>query len=309
MRERVNLIDNNLVCIEYDNENRLLPKVYIDDSIFWELCYPWYDSLIIKLVSKNIDDRAKVINGGPWMLFYHYLAVHNWSPEFIPSTTKINTAMVDVYTLDVEQGCFACICVEIDLDQPIVGRLWIKYNCYKVKYKGLHLICNSCGCYEHLGRDCKVLSSHSVLAEGMVVDAPKATVARGHMNNGNGSTIQAVSQGAWALIRDFNEIRYGYSFYKWKNDLSNAYVEHLLVAISFYKSLFCSNDSIELNALEDVVVPRLLSERVAEPAKPITKKEVGIALRSMGSYKAPGTMDSLVDYVHISDSNSKVNDL
>ena len=40
------------------------------------------------------DDRAKVINGEPWMLFNHYLAVHNWSPEFIPSTTKINRAMV-----------------------------------------------------------------------------------------------------------------------------------------------------------------------------------------------------------------------
>jgi hypothetical protein len=23
------------------------------------------------------DDRAKIINGGPWMLFDHYLAVHN----------------------------------------------------------------------------------------------------------------------------------------------------------------------------------------------------------------------------------------
>lgn len=34
MREKVNLIDNNLVYIEHDNENRLLPNVYIDDSIF-----------------------------------------------------------------------------------------------------------------------------------------------------------------------------------------------------------------------------------------------------------------------------------
>ncbi|KAJ6981101.1 hypothetical protein NC653_024480 [Populus alba x Populus x berolinensis] len=42
-----------------------------------------------------------------------------------------------------------------------------------------------------LGRDCKVLSSQGVLAEGMVADEPKAMVARGYMNNGNGSTIQA----------------------------------------------------------------------------------------------------------------------
>ena len=54
MRERVNLIDNNLVRIEHYNGNRLLPKVYIDDSVFRELCYLWYDSLIIKLFGKKI---------------------------------------------------------------------------------------------------------------------------------------------------------------------------------------------------------------------------------------------------------------
>ena len=71
-----------------------------------------------------------------------------------------------------------------------------------MKYKGLHLICNSCGCYGHLGRDCKVLSSHGVSVEGIVVDEPKATVARGYMNNGNGSTIQAVSQGIKSEIHN-----------------------------------------------------------------------------------------------------------
>ncbi|KAJ6932688.1 hypothetical protein NC651_008198 [Populus alba x Populus x berolinensis] len=54
MKERVNLINNNLVRIEHDNENHLLPKVYIDDSVFQELCYPQYVSLIIKLLGKNI---------------------------------------------------------------------------------------------------------------------------------------------------------------------------------------------------------------------------------------------------------------
>jgi hypothetical protein len=249
-------IGNN---IEYDNENRLLPKVYIDDLIFQELYYPWYDSLIIKLLGKNIgyyqlrmrlkgvwklnggfelvdisngffmvkfdlaDDRAKVINRGPWMIFDHYLAVHNWSPEFVSSIAKINKAMLwvwissfnlvfydesflmaiasaigksikaNMHTLNVERGHLARICVEIDLDQPIVGRLWIKDNWNKVKYEGLHLICSRCGCYEHLGKDCKVLSSHGVSAEGMVTDEPKATTTRGDRNNGNDFTVQAVN--------------------------------------------------------------------------------------------------------------------
>jgi hypothetical protein len=59
-------------------------------------------------------------------------------------------------------------------------------------------------------------------------------------------------------------------------------------AVSFYKSIFCSNDFVELNALEGVVVPRLSSEGVTELSKSVTKKEVDITLRSMGSYKSPG---------------------
>jgi hypothetical protein len=34
------------------------------------------------------DDRAKVFNAGPSILFDHYLAVRNWSPEFVSSTEK-----------------------------------------------------------------------------------------------------------------------------------------------------------------------------------------------------------------------------
>ena len=37
LREIVHLIDNNLVHIEHDNGNILLPKIYIDDSVFQEL--------------------------------------------------------------------------------------------------------------------------------------------------------------------------------------------------------------------------------------------------------------------------------
>ncbi|KAJ6932690.1 hypothetical protein NC651_008198 [Populus alba x Populus x berolinensis] len=43
------------------------------------------------------DDRVNVINGGPWMIFDHYLAVRNWSLEFVSSTTKINKAMLWVW--------------------------------------------------------------------------------------------------------------------------------------------------------------------------------------------------------------------
>lgn len=62
---------------------------------------------------------------------------------------------VDRNTLKVERGRFARICVEIDLNQPVVGKVCLNDHWYKVSYEGLHIICSNCGCYGHLGRNCK----------------------------------------------------------------------------------------------------------------------------------------------------------
>jgi hypothetical protein len=114
VKDSGHLLEWNLVRIEYDNGNRLLPRIHIDDGLFNDLCYPWHDSLIIKLLGRNIgyyqlntrlkgtwkltggfelmdvdngffmvkfdleEDRAKVISGGPWMVIDHYLAVSQW---------------------------------------------------------------------------------------------------------------------------------------------------------------------------------------------------------------------------------------
>ena len=31
------------------------------------------------------EDRAKVFNGGPWIIFHHYPAVSQWSTDFVAS--------------------------------------------------------------------------------------------------------------------------------------------------------------------------------------------------------------------------------
>ena len=40
------------------------------------------------------DDRTKVIDDGPWMIFDHYLAARRLSADFNPATAKINKTMV-----------------------------------------------------------------------------------------------------------------------------------------------------------------------------------------------------------------------
>lgn len=221
VREKSDLIEKNLVSIVHEHGNRLLPKVYLNQEVFNDLCAPWRDSLVVKLLGKTVGynmmkeklkrvwkpagcfdildvdngffmvkfdmeaDREKALSDGPWMLYDHYLAVTRWTPEFVSPNAKIDRTTVwirfpglnlvyydesfllalasavgkpikvDRNTLKVERGRFARICVEIDLNQPVVGKVWLNGYWYKVAYEGLHIICSNCGCYGHLGRNCK----------------------------------------------------------------------------------------------------------------------------------------------------------
>ncbi|KAI4351148.1 hypothetical protein L6164_005531 [Bauhinia variegata] len=53
---------------------------------------------------------------------------------------------VDINTLKIERGKFAQIYVEIDLNQPVVRKVWLKDRWCKVQYEGLHIICSECEC-------------------------------------------------------------------------------------------------------------------------------------------------------------------
>lgn len=227
IREKEDMIEKKLFRIEHENGNRLLPKVHLEPSVFQELCTPWKDAIVVKLLGKNIGyhtmrerlqktwrpqggfeimdndngffmvkfdeaaDKEKVITGGPWLIFDHCLAVAHWTPEFASPNAKVDKTIVwvrfpglnlvyydesfllamasalgrpikvDTNTLKIERGKFARVCVEIDLTLPVVGKIWVNGHWYKVQYEGLHLICTSCGCYGHLGRNCSVMPAKS----------------------------------------------------------------------------------------------------------------------------------------------------
>jgi hypothetical protein len=42
------------------------------------------------------EDRAKVVNGGSWMIFDHYLTVRTWSSYFVASNAMIDKTLVSV---------------------------------------------------------------------------------------------------------------------------------------------------------------------------------------------------------------------
>ncbi|XP_057432639.1 uncharacterized protein LOC130725428 [Lotus japonicus] len=130
------------------------------------------------------EDRDKVIGGGPWRIFDHYIAVSMWNHAFVSPAAKVDRTLawiripglnvafydesflmlvtqvigtpirVDINTLQGDRGRFARICVELDLTKPIFGKIMIEDFWYNIEYEGLHIICTKCGCYGHRSREC-----------------------------------------------------------------------------------------------------------------------------------------------------------
>lgn len=87
-----------------------------------------------------------------------------------------------MHTLKVAQGRFTRVCVEIDMNQPVVGSVGVDGCWYNVEYEGLHIICAQCGCYGHLLKDCPSKPPMKVAEEGgdasqKRCEAEKVTVA------------------------------------------------------------------------------------------------------------------------------------
>ncbi|XP_057442366.1 uncharacterized protein LOC130734080 [Lotus japonicus] len=239
VKEVVSLIDQGKMRIEHENGNRMLPKVVTDPAVIQEMCSPWREALVISLLGKRLGfrtmkarlasvwrlvgdfdlldidngfymvkfdiaaDRAKVMEGGPWMIFDHYLAVATWSKEFLSPLARVTKTLawiripvgrpvrVDSNTLRAERGKFARICVELDLTLPVIGKVCIEGHWHRIEYEGLHVICTSCGCYGHRARECKAAPLAFMPPQPVV-----ATTQVGQIQNpvANGVTVTGMEE-------------------------------------------------------------------------------------------------------------------
>ncbi|XP_057432499.1 uncharacterized protein LOC130725245 [Lotus japonicus] len=103
------------------------------------------------------EDKDKVMGGGPWMIFDHYLAVATWSPEFISPAARVKKTLawiripgLNVVFYDESYLMSAARAI----GKPVVGKICLEDYWYKVEYEGLHVICTKCGCYGHRFREC-----------------------------------------------------------------------------------------------------------------------------------------------------------
>lgn len=130
------------------------------------------------------EDYFHVLEGGLWIVMGHYLTVAKWKMNFRPSVGIVQNTMVwvrfpelpmelfdeevlfamgntigkaikiDDTTLIVRRGRYARVCIEVDLEKPLVPFITVLGVQQRVEYEGLHLICFGCGKYDHRSDGC-----------------------------------------------------------------------------------------------------------------------------------------------------------
>ncbi|KAL6293890.1 hypothetical protein ACE6H2_002032 [Prunus campanulata] len=104
------------------------------------------------------EDLLYVLTGGPWVVAWQYVDIQKWRPNFCVGEDHISrlitikcigdligsTYNVDVHIVGQMRGKFASVCVEIDLNKPLILYLVVESTRVRVEYENLPTICFSC---------------------------------------------------------------------------------------------------------------------------------------------------------------------
>ncbi|GKV17362.1 hypothetical protein SLEP1_g27876 [Rubroshorea leprosula] len=140
------------------------------------------DFFLIRFHEK--EDLNRVLHGGPWFVGPHFLTIRKWEPSFDPAKATFTTTAIwvrlprlpieyydvqilerignmlgtplrlDAHTAHQSRGQYARICVQVDLDEPLVPFVRIGKHIQKVLYEGPAALCYSCGCVGHKEDNC-----------------------------------------------------------------------------------------------------------------------------------------------------------
>ncbi|GLT99956.1 hypothetical protein SLE2022_173590 [Rubroshorea leprosula] len=226
--EELEAINPSMAMVE-DNPSQdhgpKIPSVRLSPEITMRLRSNWQNTVIIKLLGKTInykllcarlealwrtesefdlidlglgfytvkfaslDDRNRILTGGPWKIFGHYLAVQLWQPNFRPSHAKApkttiwvhfpelpteyyqepilrllgnkvgRTIFVDETTLLATRGQYAKVCVEVNLAEPLASM--VDFNdgvdsnsMFLTVAYDLNNVCFHCGEFGHKKDSC-----------------------------------------------------------------------------------------------------------------------------------------------------------
>ena len=136
-----------------------------------------YDYYLVKF--ELAEDVDSILKGGPWFIGQQFLSIRQWEPEFKASTATLSSVavwirfpklpmefyepsdlkkigraigpvlIIDSHTANWERGRFARLCVQVNLDKPLVRKIYIGKLEQCVLYEGINALCFSCGRIGH----------------------------------------------------------------------------------------------------------------------------------------------------------------
>nr|POE53002.1 uncharacterized protein CFP56_06863 [Quercus suber] len=159
---------------------------------------------LVRFFSK--EDLNAVLRRGPWFLGDHFLSIRPWEPFFKPSSANISLVAVwirlyelpielyeaeilreiggsigkvlriDTHTAMEARGKYARMCIQIDINRPLIDTILIGRFEQAVNYEGIQKLCFSCGRVGHLKEACP----YTIRKNKVSVDTAKASPWRRH---------------------------------------------------------------------------------------------------------------------------------
>lgn len=105
------------------------------------------------------------------------------------------TVKVDFATLLASRGKFARVCIEIDLDKPLMAGYKMSGEYYKLQYEGLHDLCFGCGRYGHRYPICPERTNQQK------DDGGEGTSRGGTTNQDNDYSSAEAGYGEWTNVQ------------------------------------------------------------------------------------------------------------